>query len=241
MGWVAVACIALLSATALGYFAGNALPALAGWSAASAGREPIAPSPGSVDIGFLQDMARHHHQAVLMSLMALTRAGPTVRGLATSILVSQSRQIGLMRGWLQLWDAPMQPAHMAWMSDRAASKTRHTTHHGMPGMASPKELRKLRHQAGQAFNILFMQLMLRHHLGGIKMARYALEHATLERVRPIARVMIVEQAKEVARMRALLKAAGAEPLFSHGLSVPPTVTGPARGQRARLTAREAQN
>ncbi len=183
-------------------------------------------APAPVDIGFCQDMAAHHDQAVLMAALAQDRAGPAVKALASSILVGQSQETGIMRGWLQLWNQPMlDGSPMAWMSDTAANQTvagtvkpakfcRVPRPGAMPGMASPQQLNRLWQTAGEAFDILFLQLMIRHHQGGLLMSRDAQLHASLEVVRNTARVMIVQQVQEIAEMRRLLQADGAQPLPS---------------------------
>jgi uncharacterized protein (DUF305 family) len=152
--------------------------------------------PGAVDIGFAQDMAAHHEQAVLMANLALSRGGPTVQGIADSILTDQSQEIGQLRGWLQLWGEPM-----AMRDDMA-----------MPGMASATQLSTLYTLTGRAFDVLFLQLMIRHHQGGIEMAHDAELHATLATVQAAATAMRVEQVNDLSLMQPLLQADGGEPL-----------------------------
>ena len=43
----------------------------------------------------------------------------------------------------------------------------------MPGMATPAQMTKLQTLHGSALDIFFLQLMIRHHQGGIEMAQYA--------------------------------------------------------------------
>lgn len=172
--------------------------------------------PGPVDTGFSQDMSTHHDQAVLMSSLAGGRAGPAVGALADSILVTQSQELGSMRGWLALWQQPTTPAvPMTWMSAGAASHgPGHSPPSGqpMPGMASPEELMTLWTKTGNDFDVAFLQLMLRHHQGGVAMAREAAEHADLELVRQAAATMTNHQTEEIGQMQALLASYGAAPL-----------------------------
>jgi uncharacterized protein (DUF305 family) len=177
--------------------------------------------PGPADIGFCQDMVAHHEQAVLMATMAMDRASPAVHDLAQSILVGQSGEIGVMRGWLQLWGAPLvAPRPMAWMADAAAAApggaqpTATPARTAMPGMASPAELQQLWQARGAAFDILFMQLMTRHHEGGLMMARDVQRSARLQAVRDTGRGMAFEQVQEIGLMAQLLQADGAAPLPS---------------------------
>jgi len=179
------------------------------------------PLPGPADIGFCQDMVAHHEQAVLMATMALDRASPAVHALAQSILVSQSGEIGVMRGWLQRWGAPLvSPKPMAWMANSAdaANDVIHPALQKsgapMPGMASSAELQKLWQARGKSFDILFMQLMTRHHEGGVMMAHDVQNSAQLQAVRDTGRGMFFEQAQEIGLMAQLLQADGAAPLPS---------------------------
>ena len=50
----------------------------------------------------------------------------------------------------------------------------------MPGMASSEDMAALRQATGQAVDVLYLQLMLRHHQGGLPMMEYA---ATRRRTR----------------------------------------------------------
>lgn len=212
--WAGAALIALVSIFAIGHWLG----------ARSALRAH--PLPGAADIGFCQDMVAHHQQAILMATLAMDRATPVGHGLAQSILVSQSGEIGVMQGWLQLWRAPLSSSKpMSWMEDSANAKppssfVRPTTQNApnarpsMPGMASSAELQKLWQARGKAFDILFMQLMTRHHEGGLMMVRDILKSAQLQAVRDIGRGMLFEQAQEIGLMAQLLRADGAAPLPS---------------------------
>jgi uncharacterized protein (DUF305 family) len=171
--------------------------------------------PGAVDIGFVQDMAVHHEQAVLMANLAQTRGGSAVESLANAILVNQSQEIGMMRGWLRLWGEPAtDPRPMAWMAEASGSSMPEMSMSAdsMPGMATPAQLTRLATLSGKRFDVLFLQLMIRHHEGGLEMCQYAEAHATLALVRSTAASMAVEQIEDLGQMKALLKADGAQPL-----------------------------
>lgn len=167
-----------------------------------------AAGPGAVDIGFCQDMAAHHAQAVTMAEDALSRSTtPEVLAVAREILVTQAQERGTMAGWLTAWHAPQLPSGppMAWMASRMPSMPSSTT---MPGMATQAELDRLGTTTGRAFDVLFLQLMIRHHDGGILMAEYARDHATLPDVRALAGAEVLDQYQENAIMASLLSADG---------------------------------
>lgn len=188
------------------------------------------PTAGSVDVGFAQDMIVHHNQAVEMSAIALSNADdPMVRDLAYDILTTQQNQIGQMTGWLSLWDQPLLTTggHMAWMADGGHDHGSGTDHHAtttgagaasaqssasMPGMATSEEMAALRQARGPEADVMYLQLMLRHHQGGLPMMEYGADHADVGAVRGLAQTMVDTQQSESDRMTQLLTEKGAAPL-----------------------------
>jgi len=182
------------------------------------------PAADSVDVGFAQDMSVHHEQAVEMAAWERDHTtDPRLEQLAFDIESTQTAQIGRMQGWLESWDAAALPSggYMGWMAGEAGHS------HGsgvagapagkvavMPGMASEDELKRLRASTGPALDVLFLQLMLRHHEGGAGMMRYAAEHAAQDEVRNLASRMLASQTSESAYLRQLLAERGAQPLAS---------------------------
>jgi uncharacterized protein (DUF305 family) len=179
--------------------------------------EPSVPSTGSVDVGFAQDMTVHHQQAVTMASWERDHTtDPVLHQLAADIEATQTSQIGRMQGWLELWDAPSLPTggHMAWMSEPSHD---HTPAPGggvatMPGMASDEDLAALRAATGPQLDVLFLQLMLRHHEGGAGMLSYGAERAAEPQVRNLAAQMLRSQSAESAYLRQLLAERGGQPL-----------------------------
>jgi uncharacterized protein (DUF305 family) len=188
------------------------------------------PGPDSVDVGFAQDMSVHHEQAVRMATWERDHTtDPELRQLSFDMESGQSRQIGYLQGWLGLWGASTQPpgAYMRWMPADAAGMAGmpgmsggHTTARStagagvsrMPGMASEQELRTLTSSTGPAMDVLFLQLMLRHHEGGAGMLDYAARAAQNPEVRNLASQMLTSQTAESWYLRQLLAARGASPL-----------------------------
>lgn len=180
------------------------------------------PDPGAVDIGFTQDMSAHHAQAVEMAGVVLVRSTDTdVRRLAYDIMTTQQNQVGRMQGWLQLWGKPAQSVdgYMGWMNDQpgghghgGASQTMSGPMQTMPGMATPADLAALRQATGSQLDTLFLQLMLRHHQGGLSMIQFAATHAETTAVRTLADTMDKTQRGEAQLITTMLTARGATPL-----------------------------
>lgn len=175
------------------------------------------PGDDSADAGFARDMATHHAQAVDMSFVVRDKSSDReLRTLASDIIVTQSTQRGIFMGWLQQWglsQASTQP-RMAWMPGHS-----HTTVPAdgvvlMHGMASNAELQRLSEASGVEAEILFLQLMIRHHEGGIIMARAVLPLSDRREVGQLAKAIDDGQRAEIAEMKKLLAMRGAQPLGS---------------------------
>src|SRR4051812_1387845 len=169
-------------------------------------------------------MASHHLQGVEMANLVADRSqDPEVRRLAFDIASTQTNQVGRMQGWLTLWGLPLTSSQtMEWMDDGAMAghdmagmpgmtdATTDATTDGavMPGMATEEELAQLRAQSGTAFDVMFLQLMIRHHQGGLAMAQYGQQHATEAVVRGLAQSIAETQIAETATMDEMLTARG---------------------------------
>jgi uncharacterized protein (DUF305 family) len=167
------------------------------------------PAVDSVDAGFARDMSTHHSQAVLMAQLDRDNGSdPAVRLLAFDVETGQLAQVGQMRGWLESWDQTPQTdiAQMSWMG--------HSVEPGqlMPGMATTAELTRLKSLSGKPLDIYFLQLLIRHHKGGLEMAQYGAAHASEPYVRDLAGKIVTAQQNEVVTMEQMLRERGAEPL-----------------------------
>jgi uncharacterized protein (DUF305 family) len=176
---------------------------------------PPAPADGSVDAGFARDMSTHHDQATHMAQVVRDGGSdPAVRLLAFDIETQQLGQMGQMLGWLQSWGLSQETdrPQLAWLP--ADSGHGHDSAGGplMPGMATPVEIAKLRSLSGTALDVYFLQLMIRHHQGGLPMARYAAEHASVSYVRDLGRKIVTGQSGEIVTLEQMLRERGGQPL-----------------------------
>jgi uncharacterized protein (DUF305 family) len=169
-------------------------------------RRPTQPSLSETDIGFAQDMIVHHQQAAIMADMLTPDTAPEVHALADQIRLTQIREIGIMMGWLQIVEAPMTSSSpMKWMGDDEHDQHPIGGATMMMGMASQDDLTRLQRVTGRDNEILFLQLMIRHHQGGIDMAAYAYKHTLIDTVRKTVAAMVDEQTQEVGFMTILLE------------------------------------
>jgi hypothetical protein len=110
---------------------------LAGCSAGAAAALLVTRTPGedAPEAGFAHDMMVHHAQAVQMAEILRDKTkSSAMRTMAADIALTQQAQIGMMRGWLEVWGlrpSSTEPA-MSWMG--------HPTEGLMPGVATPEEI-----------------------------------------------------------------------------------------------------
>jgi len=175
-------------------------------------RNATLPGDTSADAGFARDMSVHHGQAVEMAMWAYQKSSDSeIQTLGYDMATTQQYQIGEMNAWLTAWGLTTTPPHgrMAWMTE--GSKALQPTGL-MPGMATDQELDKLHNATGKDFDILFCQLMLRHHLGGVHMANEALQVVKTSEVKQLAHQVQQGQQLEITTLTAKLKSLGAQPL-----------------------------
>ncbi|MCJ0905689.1 DUF305 domain-containing protein [Rhodococcus sp. ARC_M6] len=179
---------------------------------------PVAdPVLNATEIGFIQDMAAHHQQAVQIVQRLDPDVDPGIAALARQIRDAQSVEIGTFLGWLRLAEAPptnRQP--MSWMFADTTAAHKHSPSSRpadsptglMPGMATMTELDGLASARGHDAEVLFLQLMYRHHLGGVEMARAADALLTHGPVKQAARDIMATQSQEAGLMAAALSQNG---------------------------------
>jgi uncharacterized protein (DUF305 family) len=194
--WTTV--ILVILALALGYLAGR----------------PSYPLDNSADAGFLRDMSSHHAQAVDMSMVVLDRTDdPTLYLVATDIARTQQAQIGIMQGWLTLWGLNSRGAEppMTWMAD---SEHDHggtdNVPDAMPGLATSEEMVSMEEAEGVEAEVMFLELMIAHHEGGIDMAEAEVELGREERVMNFAQGMVNAQRSEIELMESMLAERGVD-------------------------------
>ncbi len=157
-----------------------------------------------VSLGFLRDMSTHHAQAVRMSEIAHRRsADPDLNYLAFDILSTQQGQIGIMTGWLDLWEQSQSGSGepMAWMGHAGP----------MPGMATDGEIERLDTLPVAQTEEQWLRLMIRHHRGAVPMADAAAQQADSPQTAALAEKLSAGQQSEIDLMQRLLAERGHAP------------------------------
>jgi uncharacterized protein (DUF305 family) len=162
-----------------------------GWAAATS-----APGEDSVEAGFARDMQTHHQQAVEMAMYEWRNGSdPAMTAIAYDIATSQSAEIGMYRSWLRDWDVRLSSGEpMSW----AGEEHEHDAEEAgglMPGMATDEQMAEFKTLTGTDADVMFAEMMIDHHVGGIDMAKAALDRSDHELVVDAAqRTIAVQQA-----------------------------------------------
>jgi len=111
----------------------------------------------AADVHFMQGMIAHHAQAIYMSRLATSRgANPRLLKFANKIDQSQQAEIRLMQDWL-VANKQTAPDTNSWRTMT------------MPGMLTQAQLATLDSSRGPEFDRQFLNLMIQHHQGALKM------------------------------------------------------------------------
>lgn len=149
------------------------------------------------DVAFATEMIQHHRQAVDMAEMADSRASSQeVKDLATKIKGAQGPEIKTMSGWLTSWGEEV-PADMSGMEGHDMSS-------GMPGMMSGEDMGTLEKASGAEFDTMFLEMMVEHHEGAIKMAETEKKDGKDDDSKKLADDVITAQTAEIEQMKKLL-------------------------------------
>jgi uncharacterized protein (DUF305 family) len=163
-------------------------------------------SHSPADVRFLQDMIPHHHQALEMAALVAERTNrQELIDVAGRIDASQGDEIALMQQWLRDRGEPV--------PDPAAHDAMHTTH-SMAGMATAEQMAELAASEGTDFDRLFLELMITHHKGAVKMVEELLDQPG-SAYDPVLFEFTTEvtngQTAEIERMNALLVGLSSDP------------------------------
>lgn len=168
--------------------------ALTGWGWLS----NLKPGADSPEVTFAYDMGSHHSQAVEMAVKIRDRTtDPELRILTIDIMLTQQAQLGQMQGWLAAWRQPF-----------ASPKPVMGGQGQMMGMATLEQVYALDTLPVAEAEISFLQLMIRHHQGGIAMAKQVLSQTNRPEVLQLANAIVISQQSEISYMKDLLRQRG---------------------------------
>jgi uncharacterized protein (DUF305 family) len=158
---------------------------------ASASAAPVGEF-NEADVMFAQMMVPHHHQAVDMSDMVLSKnnINPDVEALAKQIKAAQQPEIDMMTDWLETWGLIQMPEG--------------SHHRSSDGMMTEEQMQQLDEANGADGQRLFLEGMIRHHQGAIKMAQAEIASGKNPDAITLAKNIADSQQAEVDTMTELL-------------------------------------
>lgn len=187
---------------------------------------PTEPEATAADVAFIAGMIPHHEQALEMAELAPDRAShDSVLGLASRIADVQETEIDVCVRWLSErgFDERGLPVdeqsggHSGDVDDgRHADDGAHSDGaddgehsddggHAAYGMATEQELVQLERLRGTEFDRLWLQLMIEHHEGAVRMAEDRLAAGGADvRAGELAADVVAGQLAEIRRMEAVL-------------------------------------
>ena len=152
----------------------------------------------AADVRFMQGMIGHHAQALEMTALVPERTQrDDMRLLAKRIDLSQADEIRMMQQWLEARGQQVPEPHAHHAAGAAL----------MPGMLSAEEMARLAAARGDAFDRLFLELMIKHHEGALTMVKelYGTAGAGQEsEIHAFASDVDADQRMEIDRMRGMI-------------------------------------
>jgi uncharacterized protein (DUF305 family) len=149
----------------------------------------------SLDAWFVRMMIPHHRQALEMAALAPSRAKhPQLRAVAGRITAAQRPEVEVLRAWLRERGLPEETGEAG------------HDHGAMRGMQPPEAIRALGGLSGDAFDKMFVDMMVAHHEGAVTMCTDVLRVGIDARIEELASGIAAEQQAEITRMRDIIPA-----------------------------------
>lgn len=177
-------------------------------SGSSAGSSTGGDGHNEADVEFASEMVPHHEQALRM--VAMTRGrdlSPRFEDLTRQIRAAQAPEIRTMEGWLDDWgEEPDDDGHM--MGGDGGMMNGSGGMMGGPGAGwrwmRNRDFHRLGGAPAQAFEDMWLRMMIRHHRGAIAMSRDEVEHGDFPAAVALAQHIEDSQRAEIEQMRQML-------------------------------------
>lgn len=135
------------------------------------------------EVRFMTGMIDHHMMAVMMAEACLTRAvHAELIATCEQIIAVQGAEIALLQGWLADWYGITHEPEMT------------------PGAA--RQMERLMALEGEAFELAFLEGMIRHHLGAVREGDRCLDRAAHPELLALCEGIVTSQTAEVEMMAA---------------------------------------
>ena len=154
--------------------------------------EPAAETKASfndADVAFAQMMIPDHQMTAKMAKLAEKKAASKdLKELAGQMREDQARIVDTLQGWLTDWGKPA-AGDMAGME--------------MPGAMTDKDMKMLGSMRGMEFDMMFVQMMIKHHEGSMQIAIAEQAKGANAKAKALAGDMVKEQEAQVEALRGI--------------------------------------
>jgi uncharacterized protein (DUF305 family) len=183
-----------------------AFAGIGGAATAAAGTAQAAKATANaIDRAFVREMIPHHQMATDMAKMAEMQAQHAqIRSLAKSIIQTQSAEITRLKTIAKA--VGVTPASMPTNGKMSMQTMDDLATLGVPMSKSGMMMKMSELDGARPFDRKFIDMMIPHHQGAIRMARAELAKGKNTELRTIARGIITAQAKEIVQMNSWRKA-----------------------------------
>lgn len=144
-------------------------------------------STAQYDLQFIDSLTRHHQMAIEMAKMGEPKfEHQPLKDAAKTMVDDQTKEIAQLRQWRDQWyPGAAQAENMQ-----------------MPGMSSMSmDMSHMQSMSGHALDMMFIDMMIPHHEGGLAMGQDALAKAEHPEIKELAQKMIEKQKKEIEQMQ----------------------------------------
>ena len=177
-----------------------ALAALLALPAAGASPALAAGKANATDRAFVRQMVPHHQMATEMAEMAKTDGEHAkIRRLARKIIKAQSGEIRTLSQIAR--NLGVTPAEMPMDGEMSEQTMRDLETLGLTTEQSGMTMDMTELEGAEPFDRMFIDMMIAHHQGAIRMARAELDKGKNRRLRTIARAIVRDQKKEIRTMK----------------------------------------
>lgn len=141
------------------------------------------------DVAFVQMMIPDHQMVAKMDALAAQNAASSkLKTLAAQMQDGQAQTADKLQGWLQAWGQTA--------SGQMAGMT-------MPGAMTQKDMDMLKSMKGMNFDMMFAQMMIKHHEGSVQMARDEQAKGASQEAKAMAADMVTTQEKQITQLRSI--------------------------------------
>ena len=161
----------------------------------------LGPADANFDLRFIDGMMPHHQGAIVMAKEAQQKSQrPEIKKLADEIIMAQTKEITELQTWRKQWypnASSMPMAHNAKMGHMMEMNADQ-----MKGMMMTQDLGA----QDAEFDLRFINAMIPHHEGAVKMAQEASTKSTRPEVKQLSKDIISSQQTEIKQMQEWKKA-----------------------------------